>query len=171
MRRIYRTNFAKYEVIEPETLEVAQALNRDDVFCSVHEVRLHNFCMKFPVLKAEEVSPDWKKVEMTNWSYLYGKFEGFSVKRTPDALIVWAKVLRGKDPFQLHYQAMIDCWELALKIQDKFKMILGVPVTVGKPHFGVYDPLGLGEKFLLDNDLGKFDASEGKGEVEFYGPI
>lgn len=135
-------------------------------------VRLHNLYVKYPIIVSPKIEVNWRKVQMTNWTQLLGSEMGLRIRKNPRSIEIIAKVVSGKDPYELYYQARHECDLVATHLQSKFGMSLGVGEISRKPHFGVYDPVAgkVTERFELSDDVAKMDRSEGRGEIDWYSP-
>jgi hypothetical protein len=135
-------------------------------------VRLHAYSLKFPFIEPPSIPIDWRRVEMANWTRLIGSEAGLTVEGTTRGIIIHADEVLSKDPNEATLLAILQCLRLAHMLEQKFKMKLGAPKLVRKPHFGVYDPIARWfTKFMeFSDDVGKIDRSEGFGEIDYYDP-
>ena len=135
-------------------------------------LRLHNVYFKYPVLRQPLVPVVWRKVELTNWTQLVGTELGFRVRKNPRSVEVIAKVVEGKDPYELLLRARDEADRVAAHLESKFGMQLGRPRLSRRPHFGIYDRVAgsYSKYFQLSDDVAKIDESEGQGEIDWLDP-
>jgi hypothetical protein len=133
-------------------------------------IRLHAYSLKFPIVEGPKVSVDWSRVRLCNWTRLVGSEAGLTVEKTTRHVIIHADEVLAGDPNEATLLAILECLRLARVLEEKFKMKLGAPKLLRKPHYGVYDPVANWfSRFMeLSDDIGKIDRSEGVGEIEFY---
>jgi len=134
--------------------------------------RLHNVCLKFPVLDGPLVPVDWRKVAVQNWERWVGCELGLKVELTPKHLLVYADVVEGENPFELLLYAILECNRLAGYLESKFRMRLGRPGLAREPHWAIPDPVAesVTRYLTIDSSTGKMDRSEGLGEIDFLNP-
>ena len=72
--------------------------------------------------------------------------------------------------FNLAMEVGAAAWEVAKLVADELGVDIGPPRLVGKPHFGVYDPVAakVAGKAVVSNDIAQIDASNGDGEIDFF---
>lgn len=139
-------------------------------------VRLHAFGLKFPVLREPGVVVDWRRVEVAggHWCRLVGREGGLTVEKTSRHVIVHADEVLSDDPNEAVLLAFLQCVRLALLLEEKFDMKLGIfqAELLRPPHYGVYSPVAefLTRFMEFSDDLGKMDRSEGYGEIDCYSP-
>lgn len=135
-------------------------------------VRLHNLYVKYPIVRQPSKRIKWRRVEMTNWTQLLGRELGLTVRKNPRSVEVITSVSEGTDPWKMLFQARAEADNLAAHLEQKFDMELGRGELSRKPHFGVYDPVAaqFSKHFLLSDDVGKIDESEGFGEKDYFSP-
>lgn len=138
-------------------------------------VRLHNFCVSYPVVREPRVPIDWGKVvRLNNWNQLVGSALGLTCRKNPRSLEIYADVVEGDNPYELLYRAQMECDYAASHLESKFQMKLGRGSPSRKPHWSVYDPVA--EKFseqmeFSDPELAKIDRSPpSPGEIDFFNP-
>ena len=134
--------------------------------------RLHNVCLKFPVLVGPGVPVDWRKVAMQNWERWVGSELGLKVELTTGHVLVYADVVEGRNPFELLLYAFQECDRLADYLESKFRMKLGRPALARDPHWAIMDPVaGEVTRYLaVSGPSGKMDRSEGLGEIDWLDP-
>jgi predicted transcriptional regulator len=108
---------------------------------------LHGLGLKFPIVESSRAFDglNWKDVKLKNWTKkttTYLGLEGeYHIERTPTNLIVWCKGLVGTDPYKLFFESFNDILSFPSVLYSKYGVRLGSPSLVGKPHFGLVDPL------------------------------
>jgi hypothetical protein len=134
---------------------------------------LHNVVFKYGILSGPVRVVDWGRVvRLRNWGQLVGSELGLTVRKNPDSVEVFCRVLEGDNPYELLFRAREEADRLAGYLEQKFGMVLGRGVLSRKPHFGVYDALAgkFSENFQLSDDVAKIDESEGYGEIDWHDP-
>lgn len=166
IEREYKSSFVRYRLTETSQKILTESQRGSLIVC------LHNFSMKFPVIKDASMAIDWNKVQMVNWVRLTGKFEGCTVEKTSKSIIIHVKSKVGFDPYVLFFDAVIEGLNLAKQLEDRFGVVFGVPEINRKPHYGVYDPvLEKLNKFLhVSFNRGHSDDSPELGTREHYDP-
>ena len=178
IKRLLKFGYIRLQCRDAITVyEVTQAgkkfLDEVERGCLVGRVlRLHNVVFKYPVLREPVRRVDWRRVELRNWGQLVGRELGLTVRKNPSSVEIFCGVLDGDNPFELLFKAREEADRLAGYLEEKFGMVLGRGRLSRKPHFGVYDPVAAkcGRFFELTDDLGKFDESEGYGEIDWFDP-
>jgi len=136
-------------------------------------LRLHNVVFKYRILREPLRPIDWRKVvRLRNWGQLIGRECGLTVRKNPDSIEVFCRVLEGDDPYELLFRAREEADRLASFLEKKFDMVLGRGELSRKPHFGVYDAIAgkFSKSFQLSDDVAKIDESEGYGEIDWHDP-
>jgi hypothetical protein len=135
-------------------------------------VRLHNLVVKYPILREPQVRVDWRRVALQNWTQQLGRVEGLTVRKNPESVEIFARVVSGRDPYQLLFVAKEEADRVAVLLEERFDMLLGRGQLSRRPHFGVYDSVAAhyGERFELSDDVAKIDESEAYGEIDWYSP-
>jgi DNA-binding MarR family transcriptional regulator len=136
-------------------------------------LRLHNVVFKYGILSGPVRVVDWGRVvRLRNWGQLVGSELGLTVRKNPDSVEVFCRVLEGDNPYELLFRAREEADRLAGYLEQKFGMVLGRGELSRKPHFGVYDALAgkFSENFQLSDDVAKIDESEGYGEIDWHDP-
>jgi hypothetical protein len=139
---------------------------------------LHGLGLKFPILESSQEfeALNWKDVKLKNWTKkttTYFGLEGeYQIERTPSNLIVWCKGRSGTDPYQLLFESFKDILSFPSVLNSKYSVRLGSPTLVGKPHFGLVDPLftRLNKIVLAKGQEEWTDDSPFPGSVEFFDP-
>lgn len=135
-------------------------------------VRLHNLVVKYPILREPRIRVDWRRVELAHWTQQLGRVEGLTVRKNQGSIEIFARVVSGRDPYQLLFVAKEEADRVAVLLEQRFDMLLGRGQLSRRPHFGVYDAVAAqyGERFELSDDVAKIDESEGYGEIDWYSP-
>jgi hypothetical protein len=135
-------------------------------------VRLHNLVVKYPILREPRIRVDWRRVELAHWTQQLGRVEGLTVRKNQGSIEIFARVVSGRDPYQLLFVAKEEADRVAVLLEERFDMLLGRGQLSRRPHFGVYDAVAAqyGERFELSDDVAKIDESEGYGEIDWYSP-
>jgi len=115
-------------------------------------------------------------VETRNWRKLILNVGGVTVEVTPSKIIVdFGGVGRRVSPdsvsmFNLAMEVGVVARDIAKLVADELGIDIGPPMLVGKPHFGVYDPVAekVAEKMVVSDDVAQIDASNGDGEIDFF---
>ncbi|MBS7633842.1 hypothetical protein KEJ15_09585 [Candidatus Bathyarchaeota archaeon] len=125
--------------------------------------------VKFPVLDGPAVSVDWNRVRMTNWARLVSCECGLTVEKTTRHVIIHADEIVSDDPNEATLLAILECLRLA-RVLEKFRMKLGEPKLLRKPHYAVSDPVArwFTDFMEFSSNVGKMDRSEGAGEIDFF---
>jgi len=133
-------------------------------------VRLHNVCFKFPIVSPPRVPVDWRRVSMRNWARFIGKVGEVTVECTTRHVLIYPRVRVDRDPYRALLKAYEEALLVARVLEEKFQMRLGLPEINRKPHFGFYDPVAqeIARHTQVSTDIGKIDASEGRGENEYF---
>jgi len=133
-------------------------------------VRLHAYSLKFPVVVEPSVVVDWDRVRLANWTRLVGCECGLTVEKTTKHVIIHADEVLSADSNEATLVAILECLRVARILEEKFRMRLGTPKLLRKPHYGVYDPVAsvFANYMEVSDDVGKIDKSEGVGEIDFY---
>jgi predicted DNA-binding protein YlxM (UPF0122 family) len=135
--------------------------------------RLHSYGLKFRVVREPSRAIDWRRVQLHNWDRFVGCEGGLTVEKTPGHVIVWASNVRSKDLEEARLLAICQCIRLAAYLCQKFDMELDLlnPSLIRKPHYEIKDPVAaVFANFMeVSNDIGKIDASEGYGAIDYYG--
>jgi len=174
LRLKVRSSCAIYELTKEGEVFLSESkkiLNGGEV-SAYKGVRLHAFSLKFPIVEGPRVSVDWNRVPLCNWSRFVGCECGVTVEKTTRHVIVHAREVFASDPYEATLCAVLECLRVARVLEEKFGMKLGVPKLLRKPHYAVYDPVAavVASGCELSDDVGKIDASEGYGEIDWYSP-
>lgn len=133
-------------------------------------VRLHAYSLKFPIVSGPSSLVDWGRVQLANWARLVGCECGLTVEKTTKHVIIHADEIVSEDPNEATLLAILECLRLARFLEEKFRMKLGTPKLLRKPHYAVSDPVArwFSDFMEFSSDVGKMDQSEGAGEIDFF---
>lgn len=131
--------------------------------------RLHNVVFRYPLLACDCELAGWVRVQKRNWAASFGKVLGVRVEKTTRHILVYCDVVEGYGPDELLLRAKDQADRVAVALQVKYGMKVGLGKLCRKPHFGVYDPVAaLMSKYVqLSDDVAKIDESETYGEIDW----
>jgi DNA-binding MarR family transcriptional regulator len=139
--------------------------------------RAENIRLKAPVIRLPTKSPDWHKVEMSNWSQYTNEIDNIRVRINMGinpTIEFLPSPIDGDNPWGLFGILYHDCIEVARKVEQILDMEIGRLEMESGPEWVFYDPVA---NVLCKNNgqitikgLGKINASKPsrKGAIEYF---
>jgi DNA-binding transcriptional ArsR family regulator len=130
--------------------------------------RLHRCQVRYGVVAEGLLPPDFRRVEMTNWTALLGLEQGVRVRRTSRSWIVHVEALYGRHPGELFILAKNLADRVARSLMLKYGCRLAEGEVCRGYELGVDDPVAqlLGRYFTVSTGKRKMDHSLGEDEGE-----
>jgi len=130
--------------------------------------RLHRCMVKYRIVSEGLLPPDFKRVEMVNWTALLGLEHGVKVRKTPSSWIVHVETLYGKHPGELFSLAKQVADRVASHLSLKYGCRLGDGEVCRGYEYGIDDPVAqlLSRYFCVSTGRRKMDHSPGEEEGE-----
>jgi hypothetical protein len=141
--------------------------------------RAENIRFKAPVIRLPTKSPDWRKVEMNNWSQYNSIVDNIKVRlnmgKSPTIEFLPSPV-DGDKPMELCGVLYHECTEAARKLEQMLDMEIGRLEMESRGEWVVYDPIAgticKSNGQVTIEGLGKVNASKPlrRGEIEYFDP-
>lgn len=167
IRREKRSNVVSYEV----TAKGKDFLdNTESVLVGSKIWRLHNAKYRYGLLHDGVWTAEWRKVEMTNWTALFGLEAGVGVQHTPSNVIINVDALYGENPVKLIDTARSIADRTAKTLMLKYKCLLEEGTLCRRPDIAVDDPIAefVSRYFEISIPESKINRIEGPGEIDFF---
>lgn len=132
--------------------------------------RLHNAKYRYGLIR-NGVWPDWRRVQMTNWTALLGLECGTNIQLTPSSVVINIDALYGDNPTALLDTAKSIADRVAQNLVLKYKCLLEEGRICRNPHIAIDDPVAefVSRYFEISTSEAKIDRSKGSGEIDFFG--
>jgi hypothetical protein len=132
--------------------------------------RLHKCQIRYRIAREGLLPPDFRKVEMVNWTALLGLELGVKVRHTSSSWIVHVETLYGKHPGELFTLAKNVGDRVARSLMRKYGCRLSEGEVCRGYEYGVDDPVAqlLSRYFCVSTDRRRMDhsPSEYEGEID-----
>ena len=136
---------------------------------------LHNIGIRYDILAQPDTFSLDKEVNLNNWAKEYSKLPGATIEKTTKSVIIYPKIDRKSNSYDLLSEALNLANVYAQKLENSF---LGLKLSFGKinrkPHFVLEDPkfnFGKFDQFTIQGKDFHMDDSDQEGtELEFETP-
>jgi len=136
---------------------------------------MHNIGIRYDILAAPDTFSLDKEVNLNNWAKEYSKLPGATIEKTTKSVIIYPKIDRKSNSYDLLSEALNLANVYAQKLENSF---LGLKLSFGKinrkPHFVLEDPkfnFGKFDQFSIQGQDFHMDDSDSEGtELEFETP-
>lgn len=136
---------------------------------------LHNIGIRYDILAQPDTFSLDKEVNLNNWAKEYSKLPGATIEKTTKSVIIYPKIDRKSNSYDLLSEALNLANVYAQKLENSF---LGLKLSFGKinrkPHFVLEDPkfnFGKFDQFTIQGQDCHMDDSDQEGtELEFETP-
>lgn len=136
---------------------------------------MHNIGIRYDILAQPDTFTLDKEVNLNNWAKEYSKLPGATIEKTTKSVIIYPKIDRKSNSYDLLSEALNLANVYAQKLENSF---LGLKLSFGKinrkPHFVLEDPkfnFGKFDQFTIQGQDFHMDDSDSEGtELEFETP-
>ena len=136
---------------------------------------MHNIGIRYDILAQPDTFSLDKEVNLNNWAKEYSKLPGATIEKTTKSVIIYPKIDRKSNSYDLLSEALNLANVYAQKLENSF---LGLKLSFGKinrkPHFVLEDPkfnFGKFDQFTIQGQDFHMDDSDSEGtELEFETP-